>query len=325
MSIKNISPEELEALSKAPKKEDNKYIPKENIIKNNFNDDDEEIDDKVILETENENIILKPKKSYFEPDPVPYKLISGKHFIKKNLTSNSEIFVRPWSTEEELKLTKINGVEDFNKICNEIFSASIKSDIDIYELSIADKLPLFIFILVITYGSKVSVKKLLECEICENDETIDVSIDLIKDLEYKYMPDDLEYPFSIKLKSYPKDNIAIKYVFPSLKHEKFFVDSFNSKSDNLFESFRHIIVEFKGHKANGKEISKNELSDVIKFLNAEDKLTIRKNINEMSNYGLRLETDRYTCSKENCVYNKERKKIFLTFESILASLFMKLK
>lgn len=322
MSIKNISPEELEKItSNKSQKIDSNYIPKENISKEEIIEDYEE---PVVVEIEeDEEIILKPKKSYFEPDPVPYRLISGRYFIKNNLTKNNEIFVRPWNTEDELKISKIKSIDDFNRICNEIFMSCIKSDIDVYELALVDKLPLFVFILVITYGSKVSVKPLMDCEQCENDETVDVTVDLLKDLEYKYLPDDLEYPFTLKLTSYPKDNIQIRYVYPSLKHEKFFLDT--AETDNLINSLRHIIIELKGKKTNGKEITKNDLSDIIKFLNADDKTKIRKTIADISSYGLNLETDRYECSKEKCIYNKERKKIFLTFENILASLFMKLK
>jgi hypothetical protein len=318
MPIKNISPEELDSLSKEKPKE-SKYLPEQNLIKQS-----EFVEEEVeegIFEKNDEEIVLKPKKSYFEPDPIPYKLISGNHFIKNNLTRNGEIYVRPWNTEDELKISKIRSTEEFNKICNEIFQSCIKSDIDLYELSMVDKLPLFIFILVITYGSKVSVKKLMECEVCENDDSISVVVDLLKDLDYKYLPDNLEYPFSMKLNSYPKDDISIKYVFPSLKHEKFFMEN----NENLIDSLRHIIVEFKGKKANGKEVTKNDLGDVIKYLNAEDKNKIRANISEISKYGINLETDRYSCSKDNCIYNKERKKIFLTFENILSSLFLKLK
>lgn len=320
MSIKNISPDDLEKIAKSTQKGE-QFLPQENVIKNQYQQPEPE--ENVILETEDaEEIILKPKKSYFEPDPVPYKLISGKHFVKKNLTSNNEIFVRPWNTEDELKISKIGDSEDFNKICNEIFLSCVKTDMDIYELSLVDKLPLFIFILVITYGSKVSVKKLMDCEICQNDENVEVSVDLLKDLEYKYMPDNLEYPFVTKLKSYGKDDITLKYVYPSLKHEKFFLDG---KSENLFESLRHIIVELKGKKANGKEVTKNELGEIIKYLNSEDKMKIRKDINDMSAYGINLETDRYHCTREGCVYLKERKKVFLTFENILTSLFSKLR
>jgi hypothetical protein len=319
MPIKNISPEELDKLSKSKQPQESKYLPEQNLIKQS--DFVEEQNEEENFETNDEEIVLKPKKSYFEPDPVPYKLISGKYFIKNNLTNNGEIYVRPWNTEDELKISKIRSTEEFNKICNEIFQSCIKSDIDLYELSMVDKLPLFIFILVITYGSKVSVKKLMECEVCENDDSISVVVDLLKDLDYKYLPDNLEYPFSMKLNSYPKDDISIKYVFPSLKHEKFFMEN----NENLIDSLRHIIVEFKGKKANGKEVTKNDLGDVIKYLNAEDKNKIRENITEISKYGINLETDRYMCSKDNCIYNKERKKIFLTFENILSSLFLKLK
>lgn len=319
MSIKNISPEELEKLSKQTTRTDS--LPKENIIKKNEETVNEEtIESEAYIDSE---IILKPKKSYFEPDPVPYKLISRNYFIKKNLTKNNEIYVRPWNTEDELKISRIKSVDDFNRICNEIFSSCIKSDIDLYELGLVDKLPLFIFILVITYGSKVSVKSMMDCDICENDKDIDVTVDLLNDLEYKYLPDNLEYPFSIKLTSYPKDDISLKYVYPALKHEKFFMD--NQDSDNLMNSLKHIVIELKGKKANGKELTKNDLNDIVKFLNADDKMKIRKSISEISSYGINLETDKYKCSKDSCIYNKERKKIFLTFENILSSLFSKLK
>lgn len=318
MAIKNISPEDLENLSKE-KIENKKYLPEENLIRQDeLGTETEEI------ETNNhDDVVLKPKKSYFEPDAVPYKLISRNYFIKKNLTKNNEIYVRPWNTDDELKISKISNTEDFNKICNEIFNSCVKSEIDIYELALVDKLPLFIFILVITYGKDISVKKLMDCDICENDENIDVTIDLLKDLEYKYLPDNLEYPFSMKLTSYPKDDINIKYVFPSIKHEKFFLEK--GGNDSLIDSLRHIIIELKGKKSNGKEVTKNDLGDIIKYLNANDKTEIRKTIGEISKYGINLETDKYKCSKEACIHNKERKKIFLTFENILASLFFKIK
>jgi hypothetical protein len=322
MPIKNISPDDLDAIAKANQSAvSEKYLPKENLIKKDEDVKDE--NENVILQTEEDDeIILKPKRSYFEPDPVPYRLISGNHFIKKNLTKNNEIYVRPWNTEDEIKITKITGIEDFNRICNEIFISCVKSDIDIYELSLVDKLPLFIFILVITYGSKVSIKSLMDCDICKDNDNIDIQVDLLKDLEYKYMPDDIEYPFIVKLSSYPKDDITIKYVYPSLKHEKFFVEQ---RADNLFESLRHIIIELKGKKNNGKDVTKNDLNDIIKFLNANDKNSIKKNISEMTKYGINLETEKYVCSNQNCVYNKEKKSVFLTFENILSSLFMKLK
>ena len=85
------------------------------------------------------------------------------------------------------------------------------------------------------------------------------------------------------------------------------------------------MIELKGKKANGKELTKNDLNDIVKFLNADDKMKIRKSISEISSYGINLETDKYKCSKDSCIYNKERKKIFLTFENILSSLFSKLK
>ena len=241
MSIKNISPEDLEKLSKKPKNEN--LLSDENLVKNieSTRETSEEIPMAV---QDEEDVVLKPKKSYFEPDPVPYKLISGNHFIKNNLTKNNEIFVRPWNTEDELKISKIKSIDDFNRICNEIFMSCIKSDIDVYELALVDKLPLFVFILVITYGSKVSVKSLMDCEQCEKDETVDVTVDLLNDLEYKYLPEEMDYPFSLKLTSYPKDNISIRYVYPSLKHEKFFIDT--TESDNLINSLRHIIIELKG-------------------------------------------------------------------------------
>ena len=194
-------------------------------------------------------------------------------------------------------------------------------------------------ILVVGGGEGATVREVLKWSNVRTIDWVDLDNELVElckkymnycddsvynSIKVKYIPDDIEYPFTVKLTSYPKDDITIRYVYPSLKHEKFFTDSGN-KSDNLFDSLRHIIIEFKGKKANGKEITKNDLNDIIKYLNAEDKLKIRKNINDMSTYGINLETERYHCSKENCVYNKERKKIYLNFEGILSSLFMKLK
>lgn len=324
MPIKNISPDDLANIANAKKSvEDEFSLPKENLIKKDQTSQIYTEDDKVIISNDEEEIVLKPKKSYFEPDPVKFRLISGNYFIKNNLTKNNEIFVRPWNTEDELKITKIRNIEDFNRICNEIFQSCVKTDIDIYELALIDKLPLFVFILAITYGNKVPIKSLMNCEICQNNDAIEVTVDLLKDLEYVYLPDDLEYPFTLHLSSYPKDNITIRYIYPSLKHEKFFID--NRSQENLFDSLRHIIIEIKGKKANGRDVTKNDLNDIIKFLNAEDKASIKRNIANISDYGMKLETEKYHCSNEKCVYNKEKTNIVLTFEEILSSLFAKLK
>jgi hypothetical protein len=92
MPIKNISPDDLDKIASANQSTvSEKYLPKENLIKKD--EDIQNENENVILQTEEDEIVLRPKRSYFEPDPLPYRLISGNHFIKKNLTKNNEIYV----------------------------------------------------------------------------------------------------------------------------------------------------------------------------------------------------------------------------------------
>ena len=141
-TLRNPSQQEIEALL------NKNNIPKAQIIK------DSEISKPIEYKSGVENtssIPMKPQDD-FEPDPLPFKLPSGKKVIhSKYLTENNEIFVRKLSLKEEGFFAEISSGKDFYSGMNRILRECIKTDIHENTLSAIDKIPLIIFILAISF------------------------------------------------------------------------------------------------------------------------------------------------------------------------------
>lgn len=250
--------------------------------------------------------LLKPKTDYFEPDPIPFRLPSGSFVVdKKYLTDKNEIFIRRLSAPEEKFFTKMKEKKDLMSSINKSLDAIIKTkNVSVNDLSLIDKLALFIYVIAITYGSTINIADKLDCKACvkEGSEKTKVIVNILDDLEIKYVPDDYEYPFKVKLNNYKDCDITVVYEYPTIRLENFFIDEEDS---DVVEAIKSLIIDVYGKKANGNPVQKTERDGLLKFLSVEDRVAIRDKISDFSKYGIQLTTTKYSCTNNKCPFVSE--------------------
>lgn len=304
--IRNISPEEFERMAKG---DGNKVTAKKKQVENkssvidaDFSEDTDDKKDKYKLYQH----LLKGFEE-FEPKPYPFKLVSGNKIIPaEKLTENNEIFVRRMSyTEKNEFLTlmaktvqhgeTIEGIESFFKNSfNFIIKSCVKSNIDYEQLSEIDKIPLFLFIIGLTYGEYFPISKSTKREMgLSEDERIEVS--LLNGLNIAYVPDSFEYPFRFKL-SYPDTNITMTMHYPRIKDEALLF----SKGNGL-TFIKNLVIKISGTKKNGNDVAKNDTDNIITYLPDEDIEAIRFKMKEFSEFGMGKTTRDFVCDNPDIV------------------------
>lgn len=291
--IRNADPEDLERLRgdsvKTFKQHDPQPLSEENKYK----------------------VPMKSKRSYFEPEPVKFKLPSGSKFVDKSLlTENNEIYVRRLTSVEEGMFSKIKNESTLNETITAVIDNIIKSDIDVNDLSLIDKMSIFIFAVCLTYGSKIDLKDKINCKTCANNKDITVTVDLIEDIEWRSVPDDYEYPFVINIETYGTD-IKMVFRFPSVAEEdilekKEIVDLMYALTENI-----------TGTKPNGNPVNKLEWKDLIANLDMRDKKKFSKKFAEFRDFGIVLKTTNYKCSYSKCQYMKDKVEIIVGLDAII--------
>lgn len=256
--------------------------------------------------------VLKKRKSYFEPAPIKFKLPSGNKIVdSKKLTKDNEIFVRRFAAPEEDILAKSQMFQDnvpkTLELINKALDGTIKTNISIYDLSLIDKMALLIFIFAITYGHEIDIASALAGDVCtkcmpkEEQEFADehgletntVIIDLLKDLKTNYIPDDYVYPFKIKLDSYEGSNINITFEYPRIENEAVFTSPNMEVSDVI----KSLLKDVSGTKPNGNPVVKQEVDDILKYLDRGDKIKIKKHLESFGDFGLKNTCNNFKCSK----------------------------
>jgi len=292
--IRNPTQEELEQIQK---KKLNTNVFKEEAPKQN----------QQTQSTAYGSVKMKPKASAFEPDPEPYRLITTNNIIKDNLTENHEIFVRRMSGKEDAILTNF-GEASGEKILEgitQIIMNCTKTEMDLRQLPLNEKIPLFIFILAISLGKNFDAAPLKDCSTC--DSTTNVVISIVDDFKTKYMePNSPDYPASIALTSYPNAKLEATLELPKLGAENTFLKQGTSLTDYL-DKMIQVIKEVNGTDSNGKKVTDREIPDIITYLNGEDKEKISKILNSWTeDYGVIYKTKITTCNNPNCcMKNKE--------------------
>jgi len=330
--IRNITPEELAKLQNKESEEVDVVAYKEdkaNKKHNKGNNESIEYADVDIQELE-EKGILKKRKSYFEPMPIKFKLPSGKKEIdEKFLTENNEIFVRRFSSKEEdiMARTQLekNSPIKMSGLLNEALNMVIKTNISIEKLSLVDKMALLIFVFAITYGNNLDIADSMNsCKRCVPEKHKDyadehglttntVMVDLLKDMVIDYVPDDYEYPFNIKLDSYG-GNISFSFVYPNIEKEETFMGS----SAEVSTIMKSLVKDISGSKENGNPIKKEEWDDIINYLNKEDRMKIKKKIEEFGQFGLKNKCNNFKCSRgEECGLPSDIKEIDISVDLIM--------
>lgn len=314
--IKNPSADEIEQIRS--KTETLAY-------KKNQNKEEEKTEDKVDSQyfseyTQKYSNLLKPKTDYFEPDPIPFKLPSGKHVVDSQfLTENNEIFIRRLSAPEERLFSKMKEKKDLLDSMNKALDLIIKTDgVSINDLSLIDKLAMFIYAIAITYGSKIDIADKVDCRACKREEPkTKVIVDILKDLEIKYVPDNFDYPFEVKLNGYKNCDLTLKYNYPTVSLEEYFLD----EDADIVEALKTLIIDIYGTKANGNPVQKLERDGLLTFLSIEDRLAIKDKIKQFSEFGIQLKTDSYTCSNSKCPHVSEKVEVEIGLDVLIEKIF----
>lgn len=249
----------------------------------------------------------------FEPDPVPFKLPSTNKVVQTGLTANGEIFVRRFSTEEESKLANMKSNRDFFSILNQILDSCIKSDISVSALSEIDKIPLFLFLMGLTYGGEVNIGPINGCPTC-TPNTI-VNINILDDLNIAYIPEDYEYPLKVKLNSVPEGEIV--FHFPRITNE---ATMFNDNGKDFSKQITELAIDIKAQKKNGQQVAKSEWEAVLKYIDNNDKGAVSKKLNEFSKFGLVMTIKKFNCSKGVDCDQTTKDSIPLDLEKVMLSL-----
>ena len=275
MAIRNPSQEELESLKKGkvePLVSKPTETKQSTTVKQIWNADE-----------------LKPKKSRFEPDAQKFYLPSGTKFVETGY-----LWVRRMNTEEESKFanynTDLNSVNNFNTIINSVLTGTIKSNYPINELPLIDKLPLFLFVIGLSFGDKININKISkDCENCL--EEYEFIVNFNTDGSYDIMPENAVHPFIITLNSFENPYTAC-FHYPKIKNEN------TVSNKDVSTVLSDLIVYLRDH--NGVDIPKEEWAELIKWINLEDKLKISENINTLNSFGTTMKFPTGSCKNPGC-------------------------
>lgn len=241
---------------------------------------------------------LKPKSSIFEPDSKPMKLVSGNKFIS---VPNNEIFVRRMGAAEEslfYQLLTNNNVQAINATMDTVIANCVKSDINIFDLGLNDKLAIFFKILDLTYGP---IDVTFMCDEC--GVSYPFAINLVKDLKTKYLPASIVLPHKIHLTSFPGAKIDWYVTYPTIKQSS---DYMNASS---IETLKLVTVKFEGTiNENGetREIVESDYQEIINNLNEDDLKAFSKFEEDFGSYSVDLNVTMKLCTSKSCLaYGKE--------------------
>ena len=257
----------------------------------------------------------KPIDDY-EPDPVLFRLPSGTTTVsKKYLTNKNEILVRRLTTIEE-SMFKNFGNQDFLTAIEGQMDSCIKTKISVQDLSFIDKLPLYMFLLALTYGKDFVVDQ--DCDYCR--KTFPVKIDLQKDIldRIKYVPDDLEYPKKIKIDSYDSD------IFMHCTYQTIGENNLISDKGTILDQMLTLVKKVSGTDKSGKTISAEDRENIVKFLNDKDRKKFRDFIVSFSEYGTDLMLKKKVCTNGSCEACDKKVDMFLPVVSMMMDLIRKI-
>lgn len=257
--------------------------------------------------------ITKPKKNPFEPDPTPMRLPSGNIFIKENLTPKNEIYVRRMGAVEENMFFKLLGATEMkivNATIDAVMDNCIRSKVDVYDLALIDKLPIFFKIIQLTYGP-IEIKQ--RCQKCEVEHSF--TFDPVDDLKISYVPLDYEYPKRIELTSFPKAKIDWYVMYPTIRQTGKFFDS------DMVDVMRMLTDRFEGtiiDDGKEREITKDDYEAILTNMNDDDRQKYRDFLNDFGSYGVQLSVSQPFCKSKECDLYEKPQEFDIPIEMIFA-------
>jgi len=262
------------------------------------------------------DMMIKPKTSVFEPDPFPIKLPSGNKVVQSFLTSKNEIYVKRMGSIEEGLFMKTMGIDDpkiINATLDSVIDNCIKSRIESGSLSLIDKFAVFFKILDITYG-KLPAK--LQCNECKTE--YEEKIDLIKDIQTKYLPSNYEYPHPIEIVSYKDCKLTWYVKYPTMAETQIFLD--NDTLRNMMIMTDRIEGTIKDLDGEMVDVQKQDYEPIITNLNEDDRQKFKDFLNDFGSYGTQLMIDKDFCTNKNCGQFNKVQSVAFPFEAIFSKI-----
>jgi hypothetical protein len=254
--------------------------------------------------------------SVFEPKAVKFKLPSNKIVIP-----DGEIFIRRMTTVEEsyfqnviatmIKEDKMNTTA-FLSAMNNAIGNCIKSGIDVNDLSLIDKIPVFINMLGLTYGFEHDFD--LRCASCGG--YFKHKVDL-KKIEVKYIPDDYEYPKVIKTTDSFPFEVELTFRYPLVGDEGVFV----GENISSFTQYLSMLISASGKLPDGSAITEEHYEDIIRNLSHDDKTQIKIFLNEFSEFGSYTTIKKKVCKEKTCTLYDKIQPVSIPIEAIFLKLF----
>lgn len=246
---------------------------------------------------------LKPKSSRFEPDPVKFELPSGNTFVPTGY-----LWVRRMNTEEEGKLLDgQNKNATFTETVNTVLSSAVKSNYPVQELPLVDKLPLFVFLLSLTFENSVDVSDVVEgCGACSKEYKYEVS--LTQDAFYEKIPNNEEYPFVVSLESYGEPH-TVCFNYPKIKNEV------KTQNIDVSKALTELAVYLKN--SSGHDVPQEQWKDMFNWLSQKDKKAISEKLSKFNKYGSYVKLQTTNCTNPNCTLKEVQVKVESLFSKVL--------
>lgn len=260
---------------------------------------------------------LKPKDSKYEPTPRLFKLPSmGKSIpssFQHALTENKEIYIRRISSTEEKIIAKLRTEPHrILNIITEVLEKCIKTNIPMNYYMTLDKIPMFLFLLEISY-SDTNNKIEVACPECNKKQLREINIS--KDINIRYMEKESKYPLSIETKNSYAEKYLIEFDAPLFEHESLF----DQEELEAAQLLRNLVINITDVKT-GRTVPKEEWLNLINYLDFDDRIAFRDEIARVSdNYGTDIKID-FSCENKGCTKADEQIKIDLPLDQIFINL-----
>lgn len=225
---------------------------------------------------------MKPKQSMFEPEPIPVKLPSGNKVVKRFLTPKNEVFVKRMGSQEEalfIKLVKAADEALINATMDSVIDNCLKTNISSGELSLIDKFAVFFKIIHATYG-------LIDMEIMHDGLPYNIKVNLETDLNTTYVPNDVEYPHPIKLKSYSFCDLIWYVKYPTIRDtQKFLQDESIDSMLYLTDRLEGTVTETTGEV---RQVREEDYEEIIKWIDDDDRKAFKDFLAYFGGFGTQL-------------------------------------
>lgn len=241
----------------------------------------------------------KDPLSRFDPKPLFFRLPSGNATGCEHIENNG-IYVKRFSTATEGLFSEAistwrqtsDHAAFFSRL-NLILDQCIRSNVDAEQLAIIDQMPLLFFIIGLSFGSTADFE--ITCEACGNK--YQHTIDITKDVEVMYLPDDFKARRPVVFdKSGFDEPIKAQLSIPRLKHQHLFL----SDDVDRVEQYKAVVTIEQPDGMNEEDYNQYVI-DVINNLAKDDKDKIKAFIDELSHFGSTNKVTKKICSNKECV------------------------